>query len=838
MKAFHRCPLYTRIFLAPIGAFCLSNAAFAQPTVITSPVLPNSEAESTPSLSTAIQSTPSLKQEGEIGININGRNVDANPAPILKSGSVFVPLRGVLENLGAKVTYDAATSRIDILQNGKRYSLKVGQTAVAVEDSAATLSSAPFLSGGRAFVPLRALAELFGYKVEWIGAAQVVSIVDPASASTPGLTADHQARLKNAGRFGVAIDFFDANPEDVEPLLDAAKKSGATMIKFRFDWNALEPKQGGAFQWPIFDRVVAGARQRNLTIIGILGNTTKWATIYPRSENPNEWRNSPPKTALLPAWDNYVRRVVGRYRNDVQAWQIWENPATQNFRSVAKDYRIVARHAVDSARGADPKAILFAGEPGGVNLGFIEELRRNGLLPHLNGVAVYPASQWQPGVEAGAEEMVPQLNALYKNPQNQNKQYWVNGLSRLSLEPNDWKAPAADDIFNTKDVELRKKLTQEFTPAAQADYLVRATTLALAAGTEKIFWGDLRDDSNYDVVNPVNSFYGGGLLKRDGTQRPSFAAFSNLTKQLDGKNFLGAIASGPRAIVLVFGNDKDALAVAWAPPRQNEQTKLTFDSAIDPGLPGAIHLVTNDNSQLLDSTGKRIGENNGELVLSERPVWITSLSFRVIQDLRDAFKNKPLQEISSRETVAAGQQVLRAVFAPGADGVEDGLYWRKYLGFRGAANEFAMADGSRGLKTTFSRDVMNPAAGQPSIYLDIANNFLFFAPGTPVRVTVEVKRPIANEGAFAPKGGFNLMYDSPTGFKSTPWNVVEGGEGWATFVIDIPDASFANRDGFDLLVNSWGSRQDLIFRSLTLERTTARVAESTPSATVPDSAVN
>src|SRR5690606_29460438 len=113
---------------------------------------------------------------GVIGININGHNVDANPAPILKKGSVFVPLRGVLENLGAKVTYDATTSRIDILQDGKRYSLKVGQTDVAIEKSAASLSSAPFLSGGRAFVPLRDLAELFGYKVQWLPATQVVSI--------------------------------------------------------------------------------------------------------------------------------------------------------------------------------------------------------------------------------------------------------------------------------------------------------------------------------------------------------------------------------------------------------------------------------------------------------------------------------------------------------------------------------------------------------------------------------------------------------------------------------------------------------------------------------------
>jgi hypothetical protein len=830
MKAFLRRPFSSCVFLAPIGAFCLTNVAFAQPAVPTAPVVSDVQSPA--------GSTPGLQREGVIGIIINGRNVDVNPAPILKNGSVFVPLRGVLENLGAKVTYDATASRIDILQNGKRYSLQVGETAVAVENSAATLSSAPFLSGGRAFVPLRDLAELFGYKVQWLAATQIVSIVDPATGSTPGPIADHEARLKNAGRFGVTVDFYDANPNDVEPLLDAVKNSGATLIKFRFDWNALEPRQGGAFQWPIFDRIVAGARDRNLTIVGILGNTTKWATIYPRSENPNEWRNSPPKTALLPAWDNYVRRVVGRYKNDVHAWQIWENPATQNFRSVAKDYRIVARRAVDAARSSDPQAILFAGEPGGVNLGFIEELRRNGLLPHLNGVAVYPTSQWQPGVEAGAEEMVPQLSALYNDPQNRNKDYWVNGLSRLSLEPGDWQGPAADSIFNTKDIELRKKLAQEFSPAAQADYLVRAMTLALATGTEKVFWGDLRDDSKYEPVNPVNSYYGGGLLKRDGTQRPAFAAFSNLTKLLDGKQYMGAVASGPRAVVLIFGNEKDALAVAWAAPREDTPTRLTFDPSRDPGLPGAIHLVTNTDSQVLDSTGKRIGESSGQIDLSSRPVWITSLSFRVPQQLRDTFKNKQLQEISSREIVAPDQQTLRAVFAPGKEGEENGLYWRKYLGFRGAANEFVKTEGSVGLKTTYSRDVMNPAAGNPSIYLDVANNYLFFARGAAVRVTVEVRRPVANEGPFAPKGGFNLMYDSPTGFRSTPWQIVEGGDGWATFVIDIPDASFANRDGFDLLINAWGSRQDLVFRSVTLERLGARVANagvadtgSTPGAT-------
>jgi hypothetical protein len=52
-------------------------------------------------------------------------------------------------------------------------------------------------------------------------------------------------------------------------------------------------------------------------------------------------------------------------------------------------------------------------------------------------------------------------------------------------------------------------------------------------------------------------------------------------------------------------------------------------------------------------------------------------------------------------------------------------------------------------------------------------------------------------------------------------------------VIEIPDASFANRDGFDLLINTWGSKQDLIFRSVTLQKSDARVAgESSTAATI------
>lgn len=818
MKAlFHR-SIFRRLFL--VSALSVPSciiAAGAQPALITSPT---TVADSTVSVSSAVA-------KPAIGININGRNIETDPAPLLRNGSVFVPLRGVLENLGAEVNYDTATSRIDITQNGKRYSLKVGETAAAVETQAVTLPSAPILVNGRAFVPLRGLAELFGYDVQWMAATQVVAITDPASGQVSG-PVDHQAALAQAGAFGVTINFHDANPNDVEQLLDAAQRAGAGLVKFRFDWSTLEPTKGSAFQWGLFDRVVRGARTRGLTIVGVLGNTTRWATLYPRSNMVNEWRNSPPKTSELPAWDNYVRRVVGRYRGDVHAWQIWENPATYNFRSVAKDYRIVARRAVETLRKVDAGAVVFAGEPGGVNLGFIEELRTNGLLPLVRGVSLYPVSQWQPGVVANAEEMVLPIGTLLRDPQQSGKEYWVHGLSRLSLETSDLQTPRAEAVFSTKDAELRRKLAREFTPAAQADYLVRSMTLALATGIKKVFWGELRDEAGYDRVDPVNSFFGGGLLKRDGTQRPAYNAYAQLTRLLRNKTYVGAVATGPNAVGLVFEGEGQTVAVAWATPGKGK-AQLTFDPSRDPGIPGAFHLETNADSKVLDPTGFELGGASGSINLTSRPVWLTSLSFRVAQSLRDKAANKTLARLISDESAGLGRESVRAVFAPGGAGVEEGLYWRKYLGFRGAANEFAVKDGINGLLATYSRDVLNPGSGQPSIYLDVANDYLFFTRGTPVKVVVQVKRPPATEGPFASKGGFNLQYDSPTGFKVTPWQVVEGGDGWATFEFDIPDASFANRDGYDLMINTWGTRQDLLFSSITLERQGARLAAQNPA---------
>ena len=90
---------------------------------------------------------------------------------------------------------------------------------------------------------------------------------------------------------------------------------------------------------------------------------------------------------------------------------------------------------------------------------------------------------------------------------------------------------------------------------------------------------------------------------------------------------------------------------------------------------------------------------------------------------------------------------------------------------------------------------------------------------TPLRVTVEVKRPAPETaGLVNANAGFNIQYDSSGGAKYTPFQIVEPGEGWATYTFDIPDALLINSGGADLAIGTFGSKRNLVFGGVTVNR--------------------
>jgi hypothetical protein len=112
--------------------------------------------------------------DASVGVTINGNAVDVEPAPITQAGRVFVPLRGVFEQLGASVVYDAG--HINATGNGRNISLQIGSTQATVDGQPQTIDVAPFIIGASTYVPLRFISESLGASVDWDDADSIVAI--------------------------------------------------------------------------------------------------------------------------------------------------------------------------------------------------------------------------------------------------------------------------------------------------------------------------------------------------------------------------------------------------------------------------------------------------------------------------------------------------------------------------------------------------------------------------------------------------------------------------------------------------------------------------------------
>src|SRR5579884_1385376 len=88
---------------------------------------------------------------GPVSVSVNGSTINLSPPPTERAGRVFVPLRGVFENLGATVVYDNGT--INAQGRGHSVQLHIGSQQAVVDGQQLTVDVAPFIVGASTYVP-------------------------------------------------------------------------------------------------------------------------------------------------------------------------------------------------------------------------------------------------------------------------------------------------------------------------------------------------------------------------------------------------------------------------------------------------------------------------------------------------------------------------------------------------------------------------------------------------------------------------------------------------------------------------------------------------------------
>lgn len=118
---------------------------------------------------------------GDVSVMVNGETVafpDGNPE--ITNGRTMVPMRAVLETLGAEVDYDHSTKTVTASMDGETVLTHViGTDTIAAGDGESlTMDTASYVSAGSTLVPLRFFSEVLGYEVYWDAGARTAVVID------------------------------------------------------------------------------------------------------------------------------------------------------------------------------------------------------------------------------------------------------------------------------------------------------------------------------------------------------------------------------------------------------------------------------------------------------------------------------------------------------------------------------------------------------------------------------------------------------------------------------------------------------------------------------------
>ena len=161
-------------------------------------------------------------------------------------------------------------------------------------------------------------------------------------------------------RLGIAYGhrLVGLSDQDLGAALDEAVDGGARGVRADLPWGAIQPDARNQYRWSRFDRVVAAANERNLTLLPILAYTPPWAR--PAGCTSDKCAPADPR-----AFAAFAAAAAARYApSGIHTWEIWNEPNMSVFWKPATDpagYTTLLRATSRALRHADPSARMILG---------------------------------------------------------------------------------------------------------------------------------------------------------------------------------------------------------------------------------------------------------------------------------------------------------------------------------------------------------------------------------------------------------------------------------------------------------------------------------------------
>ncbi|MDO4563583.1 MAG: flavodoxin, partial [Clostridia bacterium] len=113
-------------------------------------------------------------------MTVNGIEKEIDPgrgtAPILRNNRTLLPVRAIVEEMGGTVGWKEETQEVTLSYGNDTILLAIGSETAYLNGEAKALDVAPVVLNYRTLLPIRFIAEWFGFGVVWNGEEQTVTV--------------------------------------------------------------------------------------------------------------------------------------------------------------------------------------------------------------------------------------------------------------------------------------------------------------------------------------------------------------------------------------------------------------------------------------------------------------------------------------------------------------------------------------------------------------------------------------------------------------------------------------------------------------------------------------
>jgi polysaccharide biosynthesis protein PslG len=577
----------------------------------------------------------------------------------------------------------------------------------------------------------------------WVTASKGTASAEPAAGSNASAAERSTAASDDASPWGMGTSAeWSGEYPKFNPMLRGA---GVTWVRQFPEWQTIEPKRG-QWNWEASDRIVANARTNGLRVF------PTWCYFAPWASADGGTRKGPIKD--MEFWREYVGATVGRYRKDIQYWEVWNefNGSFYEGPNKAKEYADLVVAAYDTAKKIDPN-VKIAMSVANFDVAFLDAAIKAGAAGHFDLVCVHPyenLGSLAEGGEAGYLSLAQNLRDMLKaNGQPVDTPLWITEVGY----PAPIKAEPKGD-------------------ALEAEILAKGFVLSLAQGFQRVFWFEARGPS-YGSGTDL------GIIRPDWTPRPAYHALKTMTALMGAQpKYAGWLDLGQGGYGFVFQGQAGNVLAAWAPPGKEHQATFAADVRVT------------------DLAGKESTLASGRpLVLTRTPVFVTNLPVDLVKQAA-ANRSKPYPW---------GGDYARAKVVTcrlGAVNRDDGL---KQVN----PNTTVVVNGLA--ETCRRTDFANPALKSEGHYVYFRVDPLFVPFGTKdLAITIVARRVARGKNA-----GMNLMYESTKGYKgANQWFTIPEGDAWHEYTWKVSDASFVGQWGYNFRFDAISSPNEFLIKEV------------------------